>query len=194
MNLYIDTTFNITVGLLDENYLWVELVNMDSNKSSTILHSCIYSLLKKHNKKITDVCSVFYAAGPGSYTGMRVSDGIAKILKENGIKVYSFYHFEIPRALGLDDGLFISKAFKGEYFVFDIKQDSKLLIKESKIEELVNGYQLYTNDSTLSFANIQITKDLLEKKSQDFFRKVADLNQNKELYYYRELEDEFSRK
>ena len=80
-HLLIDTTQKIFIGLLDENHKWIENKAIETAKSSSILHKEVYDLLRKYNTNIQSIKSLFYCSGPGSYTGMRVADGFAKVVE-----------------------------------------------------------------------------------------------------------------
>ena len=79
MKLFLDTTFGITVGLLDDQNEWLDYSFVDGQKGSAVIHKIILDLLEKNNLSIKNVKALFQIAGPGSYTGMRVSDGISQI-------------------------------------------------------------------------------------------------------------------
>ncbi len=194
MYLFIDTTEKITLGLMNKDMQWLEFIDEDKSKISSQIHSFIYELLEKKNIKITDLDAVIYCAGPGSYTGMRVSEGFADILEWQNIKTYTFFHFEIPKFIGVESGKWISEAFKGEYFVYDWKntQSNKKLIKKEE----------YSFDSkTTAFAKNNkvcnqiknFTDDLIRKSPEKIFPHVLKNAQRKEILYYRKLEQEFSR-
>ena len=119
MHLYLDTTHGIQLGLLNNQYDWIEINNLGELKSSAVIHAYINDLLVKYNQEILDISSLVYCAGPGSYTGMRVSEGIAQIFEMAQIKLYSFYHFEIPQIYGNQHGKWLDHAFKGEIFIYD---------------------------------------------------------------------------
>ena len=116
MHLYIDTTDKITLGLLSDQWEWVEYFNDPKIVISTKLHSFIYKFLEKHQLAMTDISSFIYCAGPGSYTGMRVAEGIADLVRWEDIPIRNFYHYDIPRLLGVESGAWFSNAFKGEKF------------------------------------------------------------------------------
>lgn len=91
MKLYIDTS--------NREKTIVRLGEVELSKNSQILHSqvvlpMIEELLKKGNKKITDITEIEVFVGPGSFTGLRVGVSIANALgyalkiPVNGKKVY----------------------------------------------------------------------------------------------------------
>ena len=86
MYLFIDTTKDVTVGLVDNNFEWLEYEYFKDAKGSALIHKCIYEQLEKQNKTIDDLVGVLQVAGPGSYTGMRVSEGVSQIFDWQKLK------------------------------------------------------------------------------------------------------------
>lgn len=77
MKLFIDTSNSekIVVGLNDKRY------TADSKvEKSQMLLSFIDQLLKKRNKKISDIKEIEVNTGPGSFTGLRVGVSVANTL------------------------------------------------------------------------------------------------------------------
>ena len=81
MYLFVDTTDKITFGLLDDQFQWKEYFYDPKMVISTKIHLLIHEVLKKYELTFSDLNSIIYCAGPGSYTGMRVSEGISQILQ-----------------------------------------------------------------------------------------------------------------
>ncbi len=196
MYLFIDTTFEITIGLLDKNFDWLEYQHIQSNKSSAVVHKMVFDLLEKNGLKVVALDGVFFSAGPGSYTGMRVSEGIKDIFEWQGIKVNSFYHFDIPQLSGESSGQWVSKAFKGEYFVFewDEKEEKRFFIKESELDDFIKEKHIYSHEDFGDNCNTDLTRDLIHKNSEQIFSLILKNNLVKSLYYYRTLDQEFTRK
>jgi len=195
MHLFIDTTQDITIGLLDDKLSWMEYQSLGSKKSSAVLHHMIFSILKKHDLEISEIKSVLYSAGPGSYTGMRVSAGITDIFHWQNIKINSFYHFKIPSYVGVESGAWISKAFKGEYFIHDWEKAEGIsrLVKEAELETAIEGKVLYAGHDNYDQVDIQLTRDLIRNEPSKIFSRIIADNNYEELYYFRPLEDEYTR-
>jgi tRNA threonylcarbamoyladenosine biosynthesis protein TsaB len=115
--LYLDTTFGLSIGLLDENYSWLDYEDSNESKPSEVIHHKVFLILQKHKLKIVDV-QLISVAGPGSYTGMRLSEGFSEVFKWNQGKVFSFYHFEVPEICGVEAGVWATKAFKNQTFCY----------------------------------------------------------------------------
>ncbi len=138
-SLFIDSSDNLTLGLLNEQLEWVEFKTMASRKSSGVFHGLVEELLSSKNTDIFNLDRVFYAAGPGSYTGIRLVEGFSQILRWRGVKTNSFYLFEIPKMLGEKSGIWVSEAYKGELFLYHWDGETtstKLLKKEDALTYL----------------------------------------------------------
>jgi tRNA threonylcarbamoyladenosine biosynthesis protein TsaB len=191
-SLFVDSTSGLTIGLLDSNYSWVEYMSLDEKKPSEIIHFEIFNLLKKHNLKLANM-QCFVSSGPGSYTGMRLSEGLAQVFELNHMPVYSFYHFDIPRFSGITEGFWITNAFKGQLFVYQWKGDQveKQLINKDAfvIENQKMGFTLDLNDPL--FLNLVSTKNLLKDKASEIFSKISSQKLREAPYYFRPLDEEF---
>jgi tRNA threonylcarbamoyladenosine biosynthesis protein TsaB len=197
--LFVDTSDHLVLGLLDSNYEWIELVETNDKKSSASIHAKIYELLKRHDLKIKDVKALFQVAGPGSYTGMRISEGISQVLEWQKMPIYSFYHFVIPSILGESKGAWISRAFKGEIFLYEwragevktsLHDESELPRIESELKAELGEFWTHYNES---FPEIpKSTGELLKNNSQKLFSYVADSQLREKPFYYRSLEKEFT--
>ncbi len=196
MHLYLDTTFGVTVGLLDEDFKWLYYTFSDEKKSSTIIHSQINQALSGASLEISKLSSVICVAGPGSYTGMRVSKGITDVLEWQGIEVYSFYQYDVPLLVDRSEGIWFSNAFKGEYFLHEFKGDkaSQKLVEKSKALEKINDSDIpifcLRNEEGENFIS---TQSLIHENSEMLFKKVVDRKMKRELFYYRGLDQEFSK-
>lgn len=176
-SLFIDTTAGLTIGLLDESFSWKSFDISADNKPSETIHTKIFNLLNQYQLQLKDI-RLFYIAGPGSYTGMRLSEGLADIVKWNEIETFSFYHFDIPKYLGIKKGQWITNAFKKEIFSYtwDENIESKELLAECLNEEAFT---------------LQKTQEFIKQMPVEIFSKVVLLNEKKETYYFRTLEAEF---
>lgn len=194
MYLFIDTTEKITLGLIDKNFKWIEYINEDLNSISSLIHKYIFDLLEKHSTDINKISGLIYCAGPGSYTGMRVSEGLASILHWQGLKTYTFYHYEIPWLCNIREGQWISKAFKQEFFVYNWngEKSSYKLVKEGKFD-LDPAKTTYCKNSSFVILGLKYTDDLLKNHPEIIFEKIIRRDKIDEIFYYRALEAEFSK-
>lgn len=196
MYLFIDTTKDFTVGLLNDDFKWCEYEYFENSKGSALIHKCIYDQLEKQKKNISEIKALIQVAGPGSYTGMRVSEGIAQVFKWQNFKTYSFYHYDVPKLLGHQEGTWFANAFKGEYFLFQWKneEESKTLIKKEEfdISAIENLYSSFLFDNLE--IDISLTSKMIYENEENLFQKVIDEKVHKPLYYYRTLDQEYTRK
>lgn len=196
MFLFIDTTKDITVGIVDSEYQWLEYEFFENAKGSALIHKCIYDQLNKQKKEVHDLKGVIQVAGPGSYTGMRVSEGVSQIFDWQKFDTFSFYHYEVPQLLGKTEGTWFANAFKGEYFLYKWNgvEGSKALIKKNElnINEIEN---LYTSFQFENFDNdISLTSKLIEENNVELFKEIVTKKIKRPLYYYRTIDQEYTRK
>lgn len=193
MKLFIDTTSGITVGLLDSANDWIEYRHEKDKKSSAVIHKLLNELCENNGLDIKEIKQLFQVSGPGSYTGMRVSEGITNIFEWQNFKVNSFYHFEVPKILGIKKGIWIADAFKGETFLFkwDESGESKELIKKDEVD-VSSDIPLFVLSDPEREADVQ-TKDLIYNNSKMLFDEIEKRDLKRELYYYRTIEMEFSK-
>ncbi len=197
--LFLDTTTNLKIGLLDSNFKWKKLLNLETKKPSEVIHKYIYDLLQEFQLKIKDINTVITCAGPGSYTGMRLSEGIVQILEFEGVNVTSFYHFELPSFNESNkEYLFATTAFKGEYYLYHYingKIDKKLILKDELKSFLNDHYKNITQKFTLNadelLTNFDSTSSLIVDKPEIYFPKIKDRNLKQAAYYFRTIEEEF---
>jgi tRNA threonylcarbamoyladenosine biosynthesis protein TsaB len=198
MYLYIDTTYQVNIGLLSGDYHFLDFLNIKSNKASQIIHTNIHEMLEKHSIKLKDIKRLFLISGPGSYTGMRVGMGIANILEDEGIEVFSIRHFEIPRLLGHEKGVWVGKAFKGEFFLYQWSGEdiSKKLVKEAYVNlvgEQVFGHVPEDIEPFVASDKLILTSDIIKEKSEQLFDLMFEKKIKEGVYYYREEDQEFKR-
>ncbi len=190
--LFIDSTLGLNIGLLNGQYEWVEFLTFDSKKPSEIIHAEIFQLLNKHQLNLKSL-ECFATSGPGSYTGMRLSEGLVQILGLSGIKIYSFYHFEVPKLSGIKEGFWATNAFKGQVFVYTWNQvcEEKLLIKKDQfeIENTKIGFTL--DNSEVDFSGLISSMDLIKNNPTPIFSHVHSLKMRMPPYYFRTLDEEF---
>lgn len=191
-SLFVDTTFGLTVGVLDDLKKWINLTIVDSNQGSSLIHKMIYDELKSAGLDIKALDNCYFISGPGSYTGMRVSGGIEQIFSWQGLKTNTFYHFQIPKILGHTKGIWHCSAFKNEIFAFEWteKHESKhILSNEDFAQALAKwkslGYEIF---------DIEDVKKMIKTKSELLFSTIEKLGMKEEIFYFRPLDKEFQKK
>lgn len=193
-SLYVDSTAGLVIGLLDSSFKWVEYQDTMEKKPSEVIHVEIYNLIKRHNLNLKEM-NFFFSAGPGSYTGMRLGEGIAQMLAWDSKSVFSFHHFDAPQLAGVKKGFWVTNAFKGQVFIY--RWDNG---KESSHNELINSADFkivdpdlgYTLSSDVKdFSHLKTTKELIHNSSEKIFAKVIQDKMRSAPYYFRTLEEEF---
>ena len=194
MHLFIDTTEMVTFGLLDENFRWKEYFFDPKATVSTKLHSLIFQMLEKNEMEFLDLTSVIYCAGPGSYTGMRVAEGFAKIVEWQEIETYSFYHYEVPQMCGNKSGIWFANAFKGETFIYEWNesQSSHNLALDKNIIESLKGKKIFSLRGEFDTESWH-TADLIKEKPDQTLKVIFDKKIKRNLFYYRPLNEEFKK-
>lgn len=193
-SLYVDSTSGLVIGLLDSEFKWVEYQDTNEKKPSEVIHVEIYNLIKKHNLNLRDM-NFFFSSGPGSYTGMRLGEGIAQVLAWEDRNVFSFVHFEVPQMVGVEQGFWVTNAFKGQVFSYNWNTKTGLAEKELidsadfKIMNPELGYTLAADSK--DFSQLKNTKDLIKNHSQVIFGHVYKEKMRQPPFYFRTLDEEF---
>lgn len=196
MYLFIDTTKAITVGILDLDFKWLSYEYFPDAKGSALIHKIIYDQYKENNLNLLETKALIQVAGPGSYTGMRVSEGISQIFDWQDFQTFSFYHYEVPSILGVKSGVWLANAFKGEFFTYswNEKSASSQLIKKENFSYDKETKYYSSFDFEESGTTLDLTSELIKNMSATLFNAVVSENMKKPLYYYRTLEEEYTRK
>ncbi len=191
-SLFLDTSYGITLGLLDREYRWLEFEVLEGQKSSEIIHDKINIFLEKHQVDIQSI-DIFVLSGPGSYTGLRVSQGIAQIFELNGAKVYSFDIFKVGIILSehIEAGMkWIFPAFKSELYIRDVTQDEGELVDESA--ELLDKYITHGSNKFDALSKLN-SRQLIKDYAPRVFSEVKNRSLRDEIFYFRTLDKEFSK-
>ena len=196
--LFIDSSYDITLGLLDEKLGWHDLRVFRGQRASSTLQTETHRLLSDFKIPMNTLKGVVSIAGPGFYTGLRLSEGFSDVTSFFGIPHYSFYSYEIPFWLGHNSGTWVTKAYRGEYFFYDWSGDTgKVRLLESKDLYLPEGKVFIHSETSLDdkirpmVPETISTADLLRENPVTIFTHVLKENLKKESYYFRAPEDEF---
>lgn len=199
--LYLDSSDGMTWGILEREsstlaWVWKEFHSSSETKASRDLHFQIYQILLEKNIQMKEIDGLVICSGPGSYTGMRFTEGFAQLWELEGRPAYSFYFFEFPSLIGIKEGVWISKAFKGEYFLYSWRgeKSSSELIPESQINQRLDEYsKVYAPASIIPVDNSEkyISSTQLLRNHPDFISSLLPKKMRKSPYYYRVLTDEF---
>lgn len=201
VSIYLDACEKLKFGLLSQNYSWMDYFESDTLQSASKIHEVIQTYLESNNLQFCDVQKIFYAAGPGSYTGVRMIEGISQVFRWEGLPTYSFYHFEVPSMLNIESGTWFSNAFKNEWFVHHWDSDEsghRLLNDEEMNKSLADCKKLYClNDEqdkkleVFSSMKLESTQKLIYNNPMQLFSKLEHQKIIREPFYFRSVEKEF---
>lgn len=201
--LFIDSTYDITLGILDDALGWVEFERFQGQKASSILQVETHRLLHKNNLKVKDLKALISIAGPGFYTGLRLSEGFADVLAFSGVPHYSFLSYEIPAFTGVKSGTWMTKAYRGEYFFHHWNEKGGLnqLVATKDLEGYLknvdkSSFYIHSDSAIDDFSrnlisNVKTSHSLLKERSKDIFTHILQQQSKVESFYFRAPEDEF---
>ena len=201
VSLYLDTTNHLICGLLDEWGRWVDYQEISLKKSSELLHKTIHRMLLDQKLSVRNIQSLFTITGPGSYTGVRLAEGMARVFDWQNVPVFSCRHFDIPYLLGIKRGAFLAPAFKREIFVYlwDENTVDKKNLSDSQLDPIITlleqkKYPLFVSHEYDLFSKFKkiLTSDLLRKNIGELFSQIKMKKIRNPLYYYRHPEEEFT--
>ncbi len=197
--LFIDSTYDLNIGLLDEDLKWLGFKKIKGQKASAIIQLESYQLLESNHLSVKNLKGILTVNGPGFYTGLRLSEGLSDVFHFFGIKQYSFYSHDIPKWCGIESGIWFTKAYRGEYFIhqWQNEQTDQKLIGVNEIEkQLKSGRFFIHSEASLDqhsspfLVGAEHTSELIQKHSVKIFSEVLK-GVKKEPFYFRAPEDEF---
>lgn len=194
--LFIDTSYNQTIGLLGNEGTWTALKTLEGQKSSSILHAELHAMLTAAGHKPSVISDVLYVAGPGFYTGLRIAHGLADMMRLEGRKLLNLYNFEIPLLLGISEYTWITKAYRGEIFVYQSGKTFLLSEKDFLTRDWSGAVYIHHPSALDEVMRGKIpqalaTEDLLLTRTQEIKAALLKKATLHELYYFRPPEEEF---
>jgi tRNA threonylcarbamoyladenosine biosynthesis protein TsaB len=192
VSLYIDTTQSLRLALLDEKYQVISYENTSEQKSASIIHQKVHDLFESRGLGLDQLRGILVNNGPGSYTGVRVGEGFAKIFEIDNVKINSFHEHEAIQVI-YPEGCWIGNAFKGELFLYSWDKEG---VKEKGLFSLDDAIEkissdVFTNDDLKIGFKINSSKEVIEKNINVLAKRFFEENIRKKPFYYRELEEEF---
>ena len=194
--LFLDTSYNQVLGLLDNQGAWLARRELAGQKSSAELHRQLYELCPDAKT----IQRVMYVAGPGFYTGLRIAYGIADILGKAGRELMSFYNYDVPRLLGIADYTWITKAYRGEVFIHTCRAGvgANRLVSEKEFLQQDWGGRLFIHHAqaldpqmAAKLPEAEATQALLLASMNALYPLVLSSPVLQELHYFRPPEEEF---
>ena len=191
-SLFIDNTEETVLGVLNEGLEFDGYCHFEDKRNASRVHSRLNDLMHERGICPEDVGSVYVASGPGSYTGVRVVEGIAQIMRWQGRDIFSFYQFEVPFMSGVGRGVWVSPAWKGELFVcsWEGEDCSKRLVPTSDYK--MTGGEYSFGNRCNGFA-VQSVRELMMERAPVVLERVRKRGRYLPPYYYRKAGQEFVR-
>jgi tRNA threonylcarbamoyladenosine biosynthesis protein TsaB len=197
--LFIDSTYDLHLGVLDDGLNWLSLDHHAGQKASAIIQSKAFEQLEQNNIKAQDLAGIITVNGPGFYTGLRLAEGFADVFSFFGIPQYSFYSYEIPLWCKHGVGTWFTKAYRGEYFFYHwdgVNHQQELVASKELASALTKTQYFIHSQASLDALSTELipqpisTIELLKKFPQDIFKQVLK-GPKREAFYFRAPEDEF---
>lgn len=197
--LFIDSTYDLTLGVLDDGFKWLSFELIQGQKASAVIQKKAYELLEQHKIAPENLKGLIIINGPGFYTGLRLAEGFADVFTFFGIPQYSLYSYEIPKWCGFEKGTWFTKAYRGEYFLhhWDNVESSQALITAKDLKDVLPGLTLFIHsEGSLDPASLEFIKnpvkthDLLKTYPEIIFNEAIKYPK-RESFYFRAPEDEF---
>ena len=192
--LFLDSSIYLQLGILNEQLEWIDFREIKDRKGSSIFHRELYKLFEEKGFQIKNLKKIFLGNGPGSYTGVRLAEGMAQIFEWQNVDIYSFYCFEIPYFSGVEKGIWCTEAFKGEMFFYEWNRE-KSQNYFVKVDEFKNHIPkitpfYYAEGKNLSQCALN-TNSLLKKCPQKIFSNILKRKKRFSPFYFRSLKKEF---
>ncbi len=197
-----DSSYDLCLGVLDDELNWLAYESHSGVKASAIIQERTALLLGQLDLKAADLSGVITVNGPGFYTGIRLMEGFANVLGFFGVRIFSFYSYDVPLWAGHCHGTWFTKAYRGEYFLYTWEGDSsfKNLVSSSELPTALaslndqsffihSGASLDSLSASLLLNPIS-TAELIRVAPKKVFAEVLK-GRVCEPYYFRAPEDEF---
>lgn len=199
--LVLDSCSDFLLALLNDQFEMVDHFFIPGLKTSRHVHQQINTLLNRNCIKPVELASFIVSSGPGSYTGVRLGQGIASLFDWYKINTCHYYAFEVPRMLGYKEGLWFSNAYKSEYFYFYWNDEENIeefqLCHHSNFTQLLKtsfeNVPLFTQGNWEHELSLDVvnTLDMCMQNPQNIYSQVVRNNKKLEPFYYREDGQEF---
>ncbi len=202
-SLFIDSTYDITLGILDEGLGWIKFEKFYGQKVSNIIQQQTHVLLQQSGLRLSQMDSIITVAGPGFYTGLRLSEGFADVMTFSDIKHHSFLSYSVPQRAHVESGTWMTKAYRGEYFfhTWSSTGSKNELISSKDLEaylankDMKNFYihsESSIDDLSRKFLKSWLTThDILQEKPKLIFDSIVKSKTKTDSFYFRAPEDEF---
>lgn len=192
LSLFLDACDGLKIGMLDRQLNWQEFLDFPIKKASNTLFIETQKLLEKNNIELKNLEQIFLCLGPGSYTGVRLLQGMKELYQTESIKVFSFYNFEIPYLNHIQTGSYITSAHKQE--IYQYRWDGENYFQDlfnAKRFDVKNNGTLYGMQDQYNEYELRNVYTLLRNNPKKVFKSVLNKKLKREAFYFRPLEKEF---
>lgn len=199
--LFIDSTYDLSLGVLEDELKWLTLEKVTGQKVSAVLQKRAHELLSQFKIKPDELKGIITINGPGFYTGLRLSEGFSDVFQFFGVPGFSFYSYEIPEWCGVKSGTWFTKAYRGEYFLHhwdgsgsrhELLSSKELPAALSKLDEVYIHSDASLDELSRGLLKKTVsTVELMKDHSEVIFRNVLSQKLKREAFYFRAPEDEF---
>lgn len=162
ISLLVDTcTSYVVIGLLRENEIIDQRIELNDKDLSTNFVPLVEELLTKNSKKPTDIDTIFVAVGPGSFTGIRVGVTFAKVMAWSlNIKIIPFSSLELLASTSSENIVVpLIDARRGYVFggIYDQNLNCIMDDKYVLLDELLEKLKIYNNPIFISTDSFNFT-------------------------------------
>lgn len=184
MKLFLDSSTNYLYLALYSNYEIATYIRNGKNDHSETLVDLLQKFLSNYNVNIDDLTEIYVGRGPGSYTGVRISGTIAKVLAlVKNKKLYSFSTLDL---------LLVSKIKQnGRYLARITAKKNHSYYKIANISNNIINMEtddLFSEDGNLleysSLEKIEVTEELFNNKDLTKALLENKLYQLEDIYNY----------
>lgn len=192
MKLLIDSsTYDLFLGLYEDDVVDTMVKNAKNNHSETLVDT-LHVFLEKNNITVEEIDEILVGRGPGSYTGVRISGTVAKVLALVKNKpLYSFSTLDLLLASKIEENGFflariVAKKNHSYYKGANINQGEITFTTPDMFgpDEQLQSFSAYTliDGSIDAFEHRkEMVKTIIEKKlyqSEDVFTYVPNYLRN----------------
>ena len=188
MKLMIDSSSGYLILLLEDNNQYKVFTRFGKNDHSETLTDYLEAFLKEEKVDVKDISSIYVSRGPGSYTGIRISGVVAKVLSYvKNIKLYSFSSLDFVGLGGSYKKIIALIEANKEHSYYKVisldpsfKEESEELFDSNDqiIDEVINkykdiqvmNYEILVNDQLIisSFKKLEEYKLFKEESNLDY--------------------------
>ena len=178
-SLFIDTSYKYLTIVIDDNNKIIDSFSEECfKKQSEMLFVVLDDMLKRNNINRTDIDSVYITDGPGSYTGVRISMTLAKVLcTTSNIKLFKISTLKLYSSRNKNALVIMDARAKRAYV--GIYDEGKCILLDQVIPlENINptNYNVYLDGSLINLKDTNIDIVSAYIKSKDLFEEVKDID------------------